>query len=63
MALVAAPTTIAAVILITTGKSGSFLIDAAMDIATATLTPNVIGLLLLVSIGVIGMSSAVLRAR
>lgn len=62
-ALVCTPTAIAATILATTGRSGEFLIDATMDIATATITPNVIGLVLLISACVLGTIVGVVRSR
>ena len=45
--IIASATLLAAIIAITVGAGGSFLIDATMDLATKTITPAVVGLAVL----------------
>ncbi len=50
---------LALVMVMTAGAGGQFLIDAIMDLATKTITPNAVGLvLILAAAGVMGITAA-----
>jgi hypothetical protein len=57
--IVACTTVFAALITMTIGAGGSYLIDAVMDLATQTITPAVIGLILvMVSMVIVAIGAA-----